>query len=254
VTITAAPTAAFSYASAVNCEGAGSVTTTLATGATVGTFSSTTGLTLNATTGAVDLETSAPGTYTVTNTVAASGGCAAATATAAFTVTARPARPVLTAAYNGTTTTLASSAAIGNQFFLNGVAIAGATGQTYVITGAPAQLGAYTVVTTSSQGCASLPSTALVVTSSVKPLAGSTLRLYPNPTPDGRFNVELAGYHKTVELSVFNALGQVVYSATVKAAAGTTPHPVDLTRLPSGVYVLRAKTEGGLDTRRIVKQ
>ena len=230
------------------------MTATLATGATAGTFSSTAGLTINATTGAVDLATSTPGTYTVTNAVAAAGGCAAATATAAFAVTARPARPVLTAAYNGTTTTLSSSAATGNQFYLSGVAIAGATDQTYVVTGTPAQLGSYTVGTTSSQGCASLPSAALVVTSSARPRAVSTLRLYPHPTPDGRFNVELAGYTKAMELNVFNALGQLVYSATLKATAGTTVQPIDLTPLPSGVYVLRAKTEGGLDTRRIVKQ
>ncbi|OGX81159.1 hypothetical protein BEN47_19340 [Hymenobacter lapidarius] len=87
------------------------------------------------------------------------------------------------------------------------MAIAGATGQTYVVNGTTAQLGSYTVITTSAQGCTSLPSTALVVTSSVKPVAGSTLRLYPNPTPDGRFNAELAGYTKAVELNVYNALG-----------------------------------------------
>ena len=254
VTITATPTATFRYASAVNCEGAGIVPATLATGATAGTFSSTTGLTINATTGAVDLATSTPGTYTVTNTVAAAGGCAAAAATVAFTVTARPARPLLTATYTGTTTTLTSNAATGNQFFLNGVAITGATGQTYVINGTPAQLGSYTVVTTSAQGCASLPSTVLVVTSSMKPLAGSTLHIYPNPTPDGRFNVELVGYNKPVELHVYNALGQVVYSTTLKAMAGTTVQLIDLTQLSSGVYVLRAKTGGGIDTRRIVKQ
>ncbi|OGX81158.1 hypothetical protein BEN47_19335 [Hymenobacter lapidarius] len=114
VTITAAPTATFSYASAVNCEGAGLVTAALATGATAGTFSSTTGLAINAITGAVDLATSTPGTYTVTNTVAAAGGCAAAMATATFTVIARPARPVLTATYTSTTTTLTASTATGN--------------------------------------------------------------------------------------------------------------------------------------------
>ena len=130
-----------------------------------------------------------------------------------------------------------------------------ASAATTVETAASAfQLGSYTVGTTSSQGCASLPSAALVVTSSARPRAGSALRLYPNPTPDGRFNVELAGYTKAVELTVHNALGQVVYSATLKATAGTTVQPIDLTPLPSGVYVLRAKTEGGLDTRRIVKQ
>jgi hypothetical protein len=78
--------------------------------------------------------------------------------------------------------------------------------------------------------------------------------VYPNPTPDGRLNVELSGYRKAVELNVFNALGQVVFSATVPASAGNATQLVDLTQLPAGIYILRAKTEGGLDTRRVVKR
>ncbi|WP_083322608.1 T9SS type A sorting domain-containing protein [Hymenobacter lapidarius] len=45
-----------------------------------------------------------------------------------------------------------------------------------------------------------------------------------------------------------------MYSATLQATAGTRVQPIDLTPLSSGVYVLFVKTEGGLDTRRIVKQ
>jgi large repetitive protein len=48
---------------------------------TGGTYSSTAGLSINATTGAITPSASTPGTYTVTYTIAASGGCAAVTAT-----------------------------------------------------------------------------------------------------------------------------------------------------------------------------
>ena len=334
VTITAAPVASFSYASAAYCASGTNPTAVVPATSTAGTFSSTTGLTINATTGAITLASSTPGTYTVTNTVAASGGCAVATATTSVTITATPtatltaggattfcqggavvltapagtgntyqfqlnganiagatsatysatangaytvvvtnagacsatsaattvvvnalpATPTLSAQYNGANTTLTSSAATGNQFYLNGVAIAGATGQTYVVNGTTAQLGSYTVITTNANGCASAASSPLVVTSSVKPLAGSSLNVYPNPTPDGKLSVELTGYRKAVELTVFNTLGQLVFTATVPASAGMTTKSVDLTQLASGVYILRAKTEGGLDTRRIVKQ
>ena len=254
VTITAAPVAAFSYATTAGCAGSTTaVTPTLGTGAAAGAFTSTNGLVINATTGAIDLTTSTAGTYTVTNTIAAAGGCAAATATATFTVNPRPAAPTLTPTYNGSTTTLTSSATTGNQFYLNGTAIAGATGQTYVVN-TPAQLGSYTVTTTNANGCVSLPSTVLVVTSSVKPLAGSSLSVFPNPTRDGKLSVELIGYRKAVELTVLNALGQVVFTTTVPASGGTTTQAVNLTQLPSGIYILRAKTEGGLDTRRITKE
>ena len=190
----------------------------------------------------------------MTNTVAASGTCAAVTASATFTVNPRPATPTIAAAYNGNVTTLTSSAATGNQFYFNGNIIAGATGRTYVVNGLPSQLGSYTVTTTNANGCVSLPSTALVVTSSLKPLAGSSLSVYPNPTPNGILNVELTGYRKAVELTVLNALGQVVFTATVPASMDKITQQINLSQLPTGIYVLRAKTENGLDTRRVTKE
>ncbi|WP_280638228.1 T9SS type A sorting domain-containing protein [Hymenobacter sp. 5317J-9] len=341
VTVTAAPVATFSYGTGTPTfcvSGTTNPTVSLATGATAGTFTSTTGLTLNATTGAITLASSTPGTYTVTNTVAAAGGCAAVTATATvtvapaaianagpavticggatatlgtaalagttyawspatglssataaqptvtlpnttgapitqtYTLTAtnaggcsatatvtvtvnpRPATPTITATYNGATTTLTSSATTGNQWYLGQTLIPGATGQTYVVNGTPSQLGSYTVTTTNAFGCVSLPSAALVVTSGVKPLAGTSLSVFPNPTHDGRLTVELTGYRHASELTVLNALGQVVFTVAVPASTGTATRAIDLTQLASGVYVLRVKTEGGLDTRRVVKQ
>jgi len=251
VTITAPATAGFSYANAAYCVGGTSPSPTLASGATAGTFSSTAGLVINATTGAINLTTSTPGTYTVTNTVAASGGCAVVTATITLTINATPAQPTVSVRYNGPVTTLTSSAATGNQWYLNGTVIAGATAQDYVVNSA-AQYGAYTVVVTNAAGCASVPSATQVVTSGVKPLAGSSLTLYPNPTTDGMLTVKLAGYNKAVELTVYNAIGQQVRTLTVPA--GRLDQPLDLTQLPSGVYMLRARTEGGLDVRRIVKE
>jgi hypothetical protein len=254
VTITNSLSAAFSYPTAPNCAGTtGTVTPSLSTGASAGTFSSTTGLSLNPATGAIDLAASTAGTYTVTNTVAASGSCAATSASATITLAPTPARPTLTVQYNGSTATLTSSAAAGNQFYRNGVAIAGATGQTYVVNSA-AQLGSYTVVTTNASGCASAPSAALVVTSGVKPLAGSSLSVYPNPTPDGQLTVELSGYSKAVTLTVLNALGQVVYSTALPANTGTHRQALNLSQMPAGVYILQAKTEGNLDTRRLIKE
>ncbi len=250
VTITAPATAGFSYASANYCVGAANPSPVLATGATAGTFSSTTGLVIS-TAGVINLTTSTAGTYVVTNTVAAAGACAAVTATFSVTINARPAQPTVTAQYNGAVTTLTSSAATGNQWLLNGTAIAGATNPTYVVNSA-AQLGSYTVTTTNAAGCTSLPSAPLVVTSTVKPLAGTTLQLAPNPTTDGLLTVKLAGYTKAVELTVYNAIGQPVRTLTVPA--GRPEQPLDLSQLPGGVYLLKARTEGGLDVRRIVKE
>ena len=252
VTITTPALAAFGYANAAYCA-TGTAAVVLATGSTAGTFASAAGLSVNATTGALDLANSTPGTYTVTNTVAASGGCTAVTATATVTVNPLPARPTLTAQYNGPTTTLTSSAPTGNQFYLNGTAIAGATGPSYVVNSA-AQLGSYTVTTTNANGCPSLPSAPLVVTATAKQLAEAALQLYPNPTPDGKLTLTLTTAHQAVQLSVLNALGQVVYRAVVPASSAAATQPLDLSALSTGVYLLRATTAEGTATRRFVRE
>ena len=251
ITISAPASAAFSYGGASLCT-SGTATPTLATGASTGTFSSATGLVLNAATGVIDLANSALGTYTITNAVSSTGACGGTSATATVTISALPTRPTLTAQYNGPTTTLTSSAATGNQFYFNGVAIAGATGSAYVVSSA-AQLGSYTVTTISAQGCASLPSAPLVVTATAKQLADAALQLYPNPTPDGKLTLLLPTAHQSVQLSVLNALGQVVYRAAVPASAAPQ-QPLDLSALPMGVYLLRATSADGTATRRFVRE
>ena len=246
VTITAPAVATFSYSSSSYCA-TGTTAATLATGSAAGTFSSTTGLSVNATTGAVNLAASTPGTYTVTNTVAASGGCAAVLATATLTINALPVQPTLTA--SGTVLTASAAPGATYQFFLNGVAIAGATSATYTAT----QNGSYTVVTTNAAGCASLPSAPLsvVLTATRAGLVGAELTVFPNPTT-GRLTVTMSGSHSRARLAVYNALGQEMLAGTMAAGAATTE--LDLTTLAIGVYVLKVTSTEGSVTRRVVRQ
>ena len=88
VEITAAPISNFSYAQTAYCRTAGVASPTFATSATAGTFTATpAGLSINATSGVINIETSASGTYQVVNTIAAAGGCAATSSTATVTIT-----------------------------------------------------------------------------------------------------------------------------------------------------------------------
>ncbi|MCC2548237.1 T9SS type A sorting domain-containing protein [Hymenobacter sp. BT175] len=252
ITISAPASAAFSYASAMLCA-TGTAAPALGTGATTGTFTSTPGLSIDASTGAINLGASAAGTYTVTNTVSSTGACGGATASTTVTINALPARPTVSAAYNGPTTTLTSSAGTGNQWYFNGVAIAGATNATYVVNTA-AQLGPYTVTTTNATtGCVSLPSAPLVVTATAGRAATAAFQLYPNPTRDGKLMMELTGVLQPVQLTVLNALGQVVYHAMLPAASAAH-HSIDLRTLPVGVYLLRASSADGTATRRFVRE
>ncbi len=113
------PTATISYTGSPYCSNGGAATVTQ-TGAAGGTYSSTVGLSINASTGDVDLGASTPGTYTITYTIAAAGGCPQVQATAPITITQLPSAII---SYNG------------SPYCLNGgtatVTQTGTTGGTY---------------------------------------------------------------------------------------------------------------------------
>lgn len=76
INITDIPDASFTYTSPTFCTGAANPVPVFGSGASAGTFTSTTGLVFtNPSTGEINLNTSATGNYTVTNTIAANGAC-----------------------------------------------------------------------------------------------------------------------------------------------------------------------------------
>ncbi|HKK41078.1 MAG TPA: LamG-like jellyroll fold domain-containing protein, partial [Bacteroidales bacterium] len=82
LTVNPAPVATFSYTGTPYCPNEANPLPTFSGGGVAGVFSSTAGLVFASTsTGEVDLASSTPGLYTVTNTIAASGGCTGAIAT-----------------------------------------------------------------------------------------------------------------------------------------------------------------------------
>jgi hypothetical protein len=87
VTVTLLPVATFNYSGTPYCQFEANPSPTFTGGGVAGIFSSASGLVFVSTsTGQVDLLASTPGTYTVTNTMAASGGCGVVTATSPITV------------------------------------------------------------------------------------------------------------------------------------------------------------------------
>ncbi|MDI6046470.1 LamG-like jellyroll fold domain-containing protein [Flavobacterium yafengii] len=87
VTINPLPVATFNYGSTTFCKSAANPLLTFTGGGVAGIFSSTpAGLSINSSTGAINLATSTAGTYTVVNTIAASGGCIAVTHSQSLTI------------------------------------------------------------------------------------------------------------------------------------------------------------------------
>jgi gliding motility-associated-like protein len=84
--VTDQPDASFAYAGPY-CNDAGIIQINLSGGASVGVFSSNiSGVALDTLTGAVNINTSTAGTYTITNTILASGGCDASTFSIELTI------------------------------------------------------------------------------------------------------------------------------------------------------------------------
>jgi hypothetical protein len=71
----------------------------------------------------------------------------------------------------------------------------------------------------------------------------ANMQLYPNPTPDGRLTLALRNYRGPAQLTVCNALGQRVASATVPAGAAS--QLLDLSSLVPGLYRAQARTASG---------
>ncbi|MFN3916592.1 MAG: gliding motility-associated C-terminal domain-containing protein [Flavobacteriales bacterium] len=122
ITITNAPDATFSYSTPV-CQGGTNILPVFPPGASTGVFSaSPSGINFVSTsTGEINLTTSTPGTYTVTNFIAAAGGCASATAN--FSITIEPAATVDAGTY--------SAICAGNVINLNGSFGGSATSATW---------------------------------------------------------------------------------------------------------------------------
>lgn len=105
--------------------------------------------------------------------VAAINSCDTSTAILSITVNPAPAIPIIT--FNSGV--LSSSSSAGNQWYLNGTAIPGATDQTYT----PTQNGTYTVTVTDINGCSSTSAPFEVIGVGINEIATDQISVYPNP-------------------------------------------------------------------------
>ncbi len=124
ITINALPAANFSYIGSPYCAAGLNPSPTYSNGGIAGTFTATpAGLTMDSNTGMVTLNSSLVGTYTVTNTIAASGGCPGVSAASIITIVAQPA-PVISSvgaiiSCGGGSVTLTASTINGGNYVWN---------------------------------------------------------------------------------------------------------------------------------------
>ena len=150
ITINTPAVGTFSYTATPYCQNAANPSPVFSGGGVGGTFSSTGGLSITAGTGLVNLSTSTAGTYVVTNTIAASGGCAATQDTSSITIVANPAVTVNSPSVcSGLAATLTATGAT-TFTWSAGATSTGAN----TATASPANTTSYTVTGTAN-GCSS---------------------------------------------------------------------------------------------------
>lgn len=130
-------------------------------------------------------------------------GCTATSNTINTSVISPP--PTPTISMGGVT--ISSSNISGNQWYLNGSIISGATSQTYSVT----QNGIYTVVTTVN-GCSSNSAPFNYIYTSINSTVKtqSDILIYPNPA-SSKFNIKNISDLTTIK--IYNSLGQTVYKS-----------------------------------------
>jgi hypothetical protein len=153
-----------------------------------------------------------------------SAGCASA-AKQPVTVT----KPVITQAGP----VLNSNFSSGNQWYLDGNAVTGATGETYT----PLISGNYQVGVNLSTGCQLLSDNYVYVLISNNNDIG--LVIYPVPA-SSQLNIIFASKASAnLTLSFINAAGQVVYTNEQAIPEGNFSTSIDVSNLPPGGYVLK---------------
>jgi hypothetical protein len=159
-------------------------------------------------------------------------------------LTVNPLPPVPSISTNGNTFT--SSSATGNQWYLNGNAVNGATNQTFTCTGN----GNYTVCVTDANGCKRC-STVLNFTTFgiISNASNQSVSVYPNPTW-GAIAITLGSISREIEVMILELNGQVVRK---ESGFNSNPISLDITELAAGMYFVSVKTDTGVSMTRLVK-
>ena len=157
----------------------------------------------------------------------------------------KPTKPTVTVAnVNTETPTLTSSATAGNQWFLNGNAISGATNSTLNATAA----GVYKVNVKVDDCTSDFSADVTLIVTGDLPTSSSTISAYPNPVED---YLQIQGVSDIQESRLMDTSGKERKIILEKSLDGYRANVQDL---PSGMYVLRLNGATGVYQLKFVKK
>ena len=162
----------------------------------------------------------------------------------AVMVYAMPPAPVITLAGD----TLTSSAPAGNQWYMDGTLLPGATGQFYIAT----LTGHYTDVVTLNN-CSSVPSNDIYfVKTGIQPLQATGISIYPVPN-EGQFILEISsGKTQIFTVSLINNIGITIYKVNELVVHGTVKSTIDLRPIPEGFYTIVLQNNDNHVVKKII--
>ncbi|MEJ5993334.1 S8 family serine peptidase [Pedobacter sp. Du54] len=142
---------------------------------------------------------------------------------------------------------LSSSAQTGNQWYLDGKIIIGATSNTFT----PLKNGKYSVEVLNASSCLMQSSEFDVTSVKTKDAIGIDLKAYPVPTRSD-VTVSFAVAQKAnVKIQISNLLGQVVFTEEKANFSGTYTNKINLNAFSGGIYVLNVSVGSKVYTRKI---
>ncbi len=176
-------------------------------------------------------------TYTLT--VTGANGCASSISQL-IKVNSSPAVPVIQ--QNGSL--LASTASQGNQWYLNGNPINGATSQYFT----PIQSGFYQVILNGIDGCSSASNIINYTYTGIDDFntQNQSLTIYPNPAT-GTFKVETNSTEKQL-LQIFDITGKLMLFQNLLSGKST----IEGSSLSQGVYNVSITSNEGVSNKRLV--
>ena len=186
------------------------------------------------------------GRATVTASQPATANYFAAAVDRSFCI--KPARPVVTANNtNPDAPVLTSSSSSGNQWFLNGTAITGATSQTHTV----AAGGEYTVQV-SVDDCTSQASAPVrfLVTAAMAEAAAPVMNIHPNPASDEIHIVWRSADTGERTILLYDMLGREVERRPMNAEELT----IDIRNLGGGAYLILGQDGTNRFQQRFIKE
>ena len=183
------------------------------------------------------------GSYNVT--VTNPNGCSGSATSQSVSVTVNPLPPVPTITQSGNT--LISSSPTGNQWYINGTLINGATQQTIIAS----FQGTYSVVVTNSYGCSS-SSDDIVTNISETQLVPGTFQIYPNPFSNEANITYTLNAKSKVTLEAYNLLGEKVNVYAIDEEQGSGEHSYKFTTSAQGIYFIQLKADDIVYRQKII--